>query len=1042
MQRWIEAIISRPVTVAMLTLAGIVFGVVGFGRLPLELLPDISYPSVTVQTELEDAAPEEVEQLVTWPVEQVVGVVNGLKRCSSVSRAGVSEVTLEFRWDTNMDVASLDVREKLDLVDLPDAALSPIVYRFDPSLDPIMRLSITGDLSVRDLRKLGEDVAKKQLEVVAGVAAVKVVGGADEEVVVELDEGRLNALGISIDEVARRINEENVNRSAGELRAADTAYLIRTISQYKSLAEIDQVILRESPDGAQVRLSDVGKTSLMQKDREIRSRVNGVAAVELHLYKEGDANAVRVSRGVRARIDELRKDNRFAGTELAILFDQARYIEDSVESVKGTALLGAALAALVLFLFLRDLRSTLLITISIPISVMVTFLLMHVSHITLNVMSMGGLALGVGMLVDNSVVVLEAVARRREGGAPLAQAVVAGTSEVVGGIASSTLTTICVFLPLVFVDGVAGQLFYDQAMTVTFALLASLFVSVTVIPTVLAASSAEWLTPLFRGVDTLLRPLTWPVQRGLDVLTRFYDRTLGSTLGTPWVFPLVAALLFVAIVPLGRDLGTELVPKLLQGEFYYDVELPEGTPLAVTDARVAELEQIVADLAAERPEIVNWHATVGGAPVLGDLRAGDRQDHIARVNVKLAEGVRRDVEEELAEALTIAFRQVPNCPVRLGRPSLFTFRDPIEVEVYAPQLDDLYAATAQVLARLEHVPGLIDVKSSVAERSPEVHVELDPTKLVRAGLSQGAVAETLAAKGLGEVRTQYAAAEKPIDIRVRMRGSRNTNIGDVAARSVKQEPGQTPVPLGALGELREGRGPVEIMHVGSDRAALVTARNDRRDLGSVSEAVEEQLALLQREAVLGPNATAKLSGQNEEMRESMQSLLLALTLAIFLVYLVLASTFESLRLPLVIILTVPLGLIGVVGSLWLLQMPIGVFAMIGVILLSGIVVNNGIIFVTRIQQHRSAGQSGIEATRVAGRERLRPILITSATTILGLLPLAVGLGAGAELRQPLAVTVIGGLVVATALTLQVVPAGYLLLAGRDRKGARDAEVAA
>lgn len=1026
----IRLLVARPVSVGMVTLAGVVFGVLGFTKLPIELLPDINYPSLTVQTELPDAAPEEVEQLVTWPIEQVVGVVGGLERYHSESRPGVSEVTLEFSWNTDMDAASLDVREKLDLVDLPDDALSPVVYRFDPSLDPMMRLALTGPIPVRDLRKLAENVVRKQLETVSGVAAAKEVGGAEEEVIVEVDEHKLDALGLTIEDVARRIGEENVNRSGGELRSADTAYLVRTVRQFETVAAIEETILRESPDGGRVRLADVGSARIGQQDREVRVRVAGVTGVEIHVYKEGDANAVQVARAVRERLAAFRQDRRLAGTNLEILFDQARYIEESVANVQGTALVGAVLAALVLLMFLREILSTTIIALSIPVSVAVTFLLMHVSGISLNVMSLGGLALGIGMLVDNSVVVLEAVARRREEGHP--DPVVTGTAEVVGGIVASTLTTICVFLPLVFVEGVAGELFYDQAMTVTFALVASLFVALTVIPTVLVntpMSPGGRVGVALRWLVVPLSPAIWFVQTSLAFLTALYQRGLALVVRAPWFAPALAALLFLAVVPRAGELGTELVPRLTQGEFFYDLELPEGTPLDTTDARVQEMEEAVAAAAGRFP-IVRSFASIGGTPVLGDVRAGDRRDHIARLHVELERGTPREVEDELTRSLDAAFARIPECPVRLGRPSLFSLREPIEVEVFATRLDDLEAAADRVRERLAAIPGLLDVTSSVAESSPEVHVSLDPVRLAAAGLSQGQVADTLAAKGLGQVPTQYTRSEKPIDVRVQVEGARRETVRDIERRSVRLIDRGRPVVLSSVGRIEEGAGPVSIYHVGGERAASITARLGGRDLGSASRAVEDALHELEQTSALGSRATAQMSGQNVEMRESFVSLALALGLAVFLVYLVLASTFESLRLPFVIVLTVPLGFIGAVFSLWLGGFPLGIFAMIGVILLCGIVVNNGIIFVARIQQQAASSSSMAEAVTLAGRERLRPILITSLTTILGLLPLALGLGAGAELRQPLAVTVVGGLLVGTVLTLLVVPSGYLLLAGR------------
>ncbi len=1043
----LPSLLRRPVTVAMVTLAAVVFGVVSFSKLPLELLPDISYPTLTVQTELPDAAPQEVEQLVTRPVEQVVGVVQGLRRYHSTSRAGVSEVTLEFGWDTDMSRASLDVREKLDLVDLPDDARSPVVYRFDPSLDPMLRISLEGAFETKELRRLAETIVKQRLETLNGVAAARVVGGAEEEVRVTLDDERLGALGLSFDQVTRRIGEENVNRSGGELRDQDTAYRLRTVSEFESLEQIADTIVRYS-DGGVVRVRDIGDVYSATDEREVRVRVSGRPAVQLHVYKEGDANAVQVARGVRSRLAALSSERSLSGAELTILFDQASYIEEAVENVQSSALLGALLAALVLYFFLRDWLSTMVIALSIPISVSVTFLLMRIFDISLNVMSLGGLALGVGMLVDNSVVVLESISRLREKGWPAWESVITGTRQVMGGVISSTLTTISVFLPLVFVEGMAGQVFRDQALTVTFSLVASLFVSITLIPAVMAHRAQPIPAAGFRKVARaallgvgralhwVLLPMTWLFQRALVSIASAYDRVLRSALAAPWAAPLAAALLFLAVVPRAADLGTELIPDLFQGEFHYDLELAEGTPLEATDAKVQEIEAVLERVrAAESLRVDMWYATIGSAPVLGEVRSGERRDHVARVHIRMEPRAGTAEEERAIAAIDRSLAAIPDCPIRLGHPTLFTFRAPIEVEVYDEDLDRLSESALEIAERLHHIPGLVDIEDGVPERSPEIHVVLDPVKLANFDLSQGEIARVLAAKGLGEIPTQFRHAVKPIDIRVEVRGARKGSMEDAARLNVTagSEGSSPPLQLASLGSLREGLGPVEIRHVGGERAVLVTARTSGVDLGGASIEVDRTV----RAAMLSPTSSARLSGQNEEMRASLRSLGFALALAIFLVTMVLASTFESLTLPFVVILTVPLGLIGAVASLWILGWPVGVLSLIGGILLCGIVVNNGIIFVARIQQLSERGHGPTEAARLAGLERLRPILITSATTILGLLPLALGVGAGAELRRPLAVTVVGGMIVATALTLMVVPCGYRLIARERREQPRE-----
>lgn len=477
--------IRRPVTVAMFVVAVMLFGIVSLQRLPLNLLPDISYPSLTVQTELADTAPVEIESLITRPVEEQVGVVSGLRRLTSVSRSGQSEVVLEFAWGTNMDFAAMDVREKLDGLTLSEDAEKSVVLRFDPSHDPIMRMQVFGDLSLSQLRYLGEKELKQGLESTEGVAAVKVLGGREEQILIHVDERRLAELGIPITEVTNILRQENLNQASGSLYDQDARYLVRMLNEFRAIDEIQRIIVRDR-EGRKVVLGDVADVRRGAKDREVIARFNGKESVELAIYKEGDANTVTVSRDVRAKLANMEKSPSYPkGISHEIVFDQAGFITESVNNVRTAAVFGGLLATAILFIFLRDARSTGIIALSIPISIMATFAMMYQTDITLNIMSLGGVALGVGMLVDNSIVVLESVARHRRDSVSLADAAYRGTREVGMAVTASTLTTVAVFLPLVFVEGIAGQLFKDQALTITYSLLASLLVALTFIPMVL-----------------------------------------------------------------------------------------------------------------------------------------------------------------------------------------------------------------------------------------------------------------------------------------------------------------------------------------------------------------------------------------------------------------------------------------------------------------------------------------------------------------------------------------------------------------------------
>ncbi len=1028
MEKWLRGIIRRPVTVGMITVAAFTFGVLSLARLPIELLPDITYPTLTVQTELPDASPQEVEQLVTEPIEDVVGVAQGLRRYVSNSRAGVSEVILEFTWDTDMQKASLDVREKLDLVNLPDDSRAPLVYRFDPSLDPMMRLALTGkSRSVPELRKLAELNVKRTLETLNGVAAARVIGGAEDEVLVDLDPSRLDALSLSVQEVAQRLSQENVNRSGGEIRDQQTAYRLRTVREFESLEDIEDVIVRHG-DAGTLRVRDIGSAAVVPMDDEILVRVDGRPAVQIDLYKEGDANSVAVATGIRKRLETIGNDRSLKGCEVVILSDQARFIEESIASVQSTALFGALLAALVLFLFLRNILSTFTIALSIPISVAVTFLLMELTNVSINVLSLGGLALGIGMLVDNSVVVLESIQRLRDSGMKLKDAVVEGTGQVMGGIIASTLTTIAVFLPLIFVQGVGGEIFRDQALTVTYSLLASLFVAITVIPTIIANGSDTprgLMHTVFKFLDTVLGPISGGFNLAMGYAQRLYARVLEEVLAVAWVPPVLAVVLCVAILPRVTELGTELVPDLYQGQFHFDVELDEGTPMEETDRKVASLESAIGRLQGEGLPIAMTTSVVGDAPVLGEVKSGERREHVARIGITLDPEATRQDESVVIDKIIAEFDKVPDCPYTLGRPSLFTFRAPIEIEVFDDDLEMLRTSARNLESRLLQVPGLLDVQAQVSDQVPEVHVRLDPVRISAYGLSLEQIANGLRAKGIGEIATQYRYAEKPIDIRVRMRGALDKTIQDAEMESVAVVSGDTAAPLriASLGRLEQALGPVEIRRVGGERSVMITARTDGIDLGTATDRAD---MVLQGRG-LPPSSSARMSGQNQEMKESLASLAQALALAVFIVYLVLASTFESLKLPFIVILTVPLGMCGAIIAMYFTGIPLGVLSMIGVILLCGIVVNNGIIFVARIQQLKEENLDSTEAAKTAGVERLRPILITSATTILGLLPLALGIGPGAELRKPLAITVVWGLAVATLMTLAVIPSGFRLL---------------
>jgi len=1016
MRGLIALAVRRRVTVVMAALAIAAFGMVGYKRLPLELFPDISYPSLTVQTDFPDTAPQEVENLVTRPVEEAVGVLRGLKSIHSVSRPGVSEVTLEFDWGSDMDMLSMEVREKLDRLILPEEAEHPIVLRFDPSLDPIMRVALSGNGELNDMRRLAERKIKLDLETIKGVAAAQVKGGLEDEIQIDIDQERLAALSIPIDQVRQVVGVSNVNMPGGSLRGADSNFLIRTLNEFDSVDEIGDVIVANR-DGAAVRLRDVASVKMGTKEREEITRVNGKECVEIAVFKEGDANTVTAARLVETRLAEWRKKLP-PGYELSVLFDQSHFIEQSIREVRSSALLGGLLAIAVLFFFLRDIRSTAIIATSIPISVIATFLFMYRFNISLNVMSLGGLTLGIGMLVDNSIVVLESIYRKKKQGMPLARAAVEGTDEVGAAVAASTLTSVAVFLPIVFVEGIAGQLFRDQAMTVSISLLASLAVALTLIPMLSAIGARVTRADVAATHEPTLTADEEDARGALTLgrASRIYDRIVRGALARPKTTVAIAFALFAVSLVLIPRLGRELIPSLTEGEFFFEVDLPQGASLAATDHVIGEIEAA----AAADPSIERSYARVGSRLVAGGLSLNTQGEHLGQINVVLKDKTNDRVEAAAIDGLRRRLDAIPDVEAKFGRPSYFSLKTPIEVILYGEDLQLLRDYSLDLSRDMTGIAGLADVRSSLEAGNPELQVIFNRDQLAALHLDLGAMSSTLQDRVQGAVPTRYKESDRQIDVRIRNRESDRRSIDDVENLVLPGPNGGT-IRLTSIADVRVAEGPAEIHRLQQQRAAVVSANLKNRSLGAAVADVRRILAH-------NPPPTgisAELGGQNAEMSVSFRSLRFAMLLAVFLVYLVMAATFESFVHPFIVLFTIPLAIVGVVAGLLMTGTAVSVMVLIGVILLVGVVVNNAIVLIDCVNRLRRAGLDKREALVRAGHIRLRPILMTTLTTVLGLIPMAVAWGEGAELRSPLAITVLSGLSVSTLLTLVVIPAVYL-----------------
>jgi len=1005
--------IRRPVTVTMLFVAIAVFGGISYGRLALNLLPEISYPTLTIRTNYEGTAPAEVENLITKTVENAVSVANNVIRVSSISKPGVSDVILEFSWRTNMDFAALDVREKLDVLQLPLDADKPILLRYDPSTDPIMRVSVSGSSDLSGIRYLSEEFVKSDLESIDGVAAVRISGGFEEEIHVELDEQKLASLGVSIQEVTTRLGQENINLTAGTLQEGESKYLVRTLNEFQDVEEINDVIVAQK-NGVAIRLSDLGSAYSGYKERKVITRINGEESVEIAVFKAADANTVTAAAQVRTRLEELEQE--YSGKRVPlnfqVVFDQSRFIEHSIDEVLNTAMIGGILAIIVLFLFLRSVKSTLIIALSIPLSIVATFFLMYGANISLNIMSLSGLALGIGMLVDNSIVVLEAIHRYQTQGHSPREAADLGASEVGHAVVASTLTTVCVFAPIVFVEGIAGQLFADQALTVTFSLVASLLVAIMLIP-MLASLGQD-------GVENAR--IETPKKVREFFLVRPYSRFLAYALRQRLVFLAVALVLFAGALSLLAGLGSELIPEISQGEFFVDLQLPPGTPVEQTSLRIEEVEAVI----RQEPDVERYYTIVGSGNQTG-ASAVEEREHIGQILVALGPGMLREKETAVLERLREGLRDIPAVDYKFSRPALFSFKQPIEVIVQGYNLQALKTYADRIRERLAQIPGLRDLKASTDGGNPEVQIHFDRQKLANYGLNINQAAGLLRNKIQGDIATELNEPDRKIDIRVRVLEEDRRSLFDLE-NLLLDVPNRSPVHLSTVADIVLEEGPTEIRRIGPQRVALISANLVDRDLQSAVDEIDQAL----QEFDLPPDMSAYVGGQSEERAVAFESMQFAILLAVFLVYLVMASQFESLVQPFIIMFAIPFALIGVALALYLTGLVLSVVVLIGGVILAGIVVNNSIVLIDFTNKLRGQGKDKFQAIQEACAVRLRPILMTTSTTVLGLIPMAVSLGEGSELRVPMAVTVIGGLMTSTLLTLALVPVLYTLMTSEKK----------
>jgi hydrophobic/amphiphilic exporter-1 (mainly G- bacteria), HAE1 family len=1021
--------IHRPVTMFMLSAIITLLGLISLTRLPVDLMPEFQQPTLNIRTSYAGVGPLEMEELITRPIEQAVGAVPGLTRIESSSSEGNSQVQLNFEWGSNLAESADEVRTRMDRIRgrLPEDADPPTIQKFDPSQLPVAQIGIEGDYDPVTLREIAQNEIAPRFERLDGVAAVNVSGGLRRQIHVDLSKEKITALNLSVTQVVSSLRQENQNTPLGEIYQGDATFLVRSQGQFQSVEDIRNLVVM-TRQGVPVYLRDIADVKDTTEQRRNFMRINGRPGIQVQVQKQSGKNTVKVAELVHAEV--ARVNNEVPGLRMTVVQDNSRFISRAINNVQEHAMIGGILVVLIIFAFLRDFRSTLIVCTSIPVSVIGTFALLYFGGFTLNTMTFGGLALGIGMIVDAAIVVLENTHRHLHMGKDRMTAAIDGSEEVWSAILASTLTHIAVFLPLLFLSGTASIMFTQLSVVVMFSLVMSLFVAVTIVPVL----CSRWLkTPdeeaAAKGIMARFYRLS---ERFLDGMDEGYRKAIHVALQhRPTVIGSAAALVVLAVVLYPR-VGTELVTQTDEGEVNINVELALGTRIEPTEQALLTVENRVKELVPEATTIItqgggggnNWQG--GGNTSRGQIRLILKpRDERTRTNEQVAIDLRRQLNGILPGVVVRANPSGGNNQIMRflsgGGTNNQGQASRLQLEIRGHDLDDARRVAQDARELMENTPGIADVSLSREDGRPEIAIRVDRPKAAMLGMSVQSVASTIQTNVAGTTAAQFRERGNEYPVVVRLREADREEISDVGDVLLSTPTGQV-VPAKNILQVSREAGPTQIQRKNMERVTRVNAEIEI-PLSEAVEAVQGRLSQIR----VPPDFSVGFGSELEEQARSFAQLRMVLILAILLVYAVMASQYESLRDPFIIMFSVPVAGIGVVLSLLLTNTSFSMQAYIGIIMLAGIVVSNAILLVDYINTlRRRDGMPLREAVELGGRTRLRPILMTSIATMLGLVPMAIGLGEGGELQAPLARVVIGGLLTSTLVTLVLVPAIYTL----------------
>lgn len=1008
--------VKHPIGVTMITLMVVIFGFVSLYKLPIDLMPDMTFPMISVSASYENASPTEIETLITRPIEQAIAAVSGVEEIESSSSEGKSSVRISFAWGTNLDAATNDVRDRIDRIikRLPDDIDRPQIRKFDSNATPIIVIGAASKLDPVKMLDLIENQVKYRIERIDGVASLDVMGGNQREIQVRLDINKLKALKISPEKIVSRIKAENINLPAGMIESGNYELRLRTPGEFETVEQIARLVVADS-NGQVIRLSDVAEVADHWEKKRSIVRINGQPGVRMSVSKQSGANTVQVATAVKKEINAINRE--IPQLRLTPIVDSSKYIQRSIDNVSSSAVMGGILAVIILQLFLANLASTAIIAVAIPISIIATFALMYYFGFTLNIMSLGGVALGIGMLVDNSIVVLENIFRYRENGVPIIEASIDGASEVAMSILASTLTTVVIFLPLLFVEGITGVMFKQLAYIVGFALICSMVISLTIVPMM----TSVFLKKVVTKEEKKTQELGWfkrMSDTGVGYILKFQDWALTKILNNRKTTFFVLGCLIAFACSLYSLIGTEFMPTADEGEVRVTLEMEEGTKLSLVDRIFLKAEQIINE---NVPEMDTIFTNVGGGRA-NSVNTGDIRIPLVQANQ------RKRSSAQIASSLRKVLNVLPGATVRTREgQGMFMMRmgsgsDKVKLEIRGYDIATADALGAEVQKLMMEIPGITDVKLSREKGVPERSIIIDREKAADQKLTVNAISTFLETMMSGRSAGNLRDGSDEYKILVKATDAEYMNLDEILNMVITNSDGK-PVMLRNVARLESHMGPTIIERHNQERILSVSADVEGRSLSFVIDDVMEKV----KEIPMPDDFSIVMTGDYEDQQDAFLELAFSFILAIVLVYMVMAIQYESLRDPFIVMTTVPLSVIGVLPVLYFTNTTFNVQTFIGCIMLGGIVVNNSILLVDHMNElrRRNPDLDLIEAAKEASSNRCRPILMTASTTILGLVPLALGIGEGGEVQAPMARAVIGGLTIATFISLLVIPLIYI-----------------